>query len=449
MNDYDDDKPTLSGIPNFAPKKEPEKKPEPLAASDDVFEVLSPEENRAHTPRKPIDESKIVDVTAIDITPETHQGALLAHGKGRSPETGNESYFVFYIDQKGYTRQLWDNKLEGVMTTANPGAQQDIILHKERGEWRYESPALAKEQSSAQPVKDDKPVSLADIADMVNESAQPNGRKLSPAEIEKAKQILSNAGDRLGEPGETQTVTHQKMEARGGGQALGEGLSSLVKETVNLGGTVLGELGKGVGALAGSLRSKPGETRLEDAVVLPRLSEYRVNQLEGAEKSYLESVEQFWKVDKVAAVRKEIEERAEKQGVSVADVMDKMKPNGEFSDLHKKFTDAVQGSPHAANHRKSMDKALETWTRQFDRSQEELLNPDSQNNPNAGRVDGSKDRMLNAAKGIPAVGNETSQFEKLNEAIQKIMEKLKETLKEFMQSFRSNKGQSNDAPGPG
>jgi predicted transcriptional regulator len=109
----------------------------------------------------------------------------------------------------------------------------------------------------------------------------------------------------------------------------------------------------------------------------------------------------------------------------------------------------VKGSPDAANHRKTMDKTMETWTRQFDRSQEELLNPESQNNPKAQRVDGSKDRMLNAAKGVPSVGNEASQFEKLNEAIQKIMEKLKETIKEFMQSFKNSKGQSNDAPGPG
>lgn len=193
--------------------------------------------------------------------------------------------------------------------------------------------------------------------------------------------------------------------------------------------------------------------------VLPRLSEYRVDQVDRAANNYEKAHEAFWQAHRMPLIRQEIEARAEADGLSVQDVMEKMKPNGEYADLHDKFNAAVAQSPEALMAKKSMDKALDGWTRQFGRAKEELLNPETEGNPHyeklKDRIGKSSERMHKNASETPAFEGEQSHIEKLKEAMERIVEKLKEMAQNFVNFVRgksagknSEAGGSDNAPAP-
>jgi len=74
-------------------------------------------------------------------------------------------------------------------------------------------------------------------------------------------------------------------------------------------------------------------------------SEYRAGQVEKTANAYQDAMQKLWASGNLPNVRKEIEARAQQIGLSVEDVIDKMTPNGEMSDLHEKFRNAVAESP--------------------------------------------------------------------------------------------------------
>lgn len=152
------------------------------------------------------------------------------------------------------------------------------------------------------------------------------------------------------------------------------------------------------------------------------------------------------------AIREQIEARAQETGLSVQDVMEKMKPNGEFADLHEKFNEAVSQSPDAQSSKKAMDKALDSWARQYGRAQEELLNPETEGSPHyeklKGRLDGSNDKMQRTTSETPAFeGEDQSHFERLKEALQKIAERLKEMVKSFAEFVKGKASPKAEATG--
>jgi len=154
----------------------------------------------------------------------------------------------------------------------------------------------------------------------------------------------------------------------------------------------------------------------------------------------------MWESGNLPNVRKEIEERARKIGLSVEDVIDKMRPNGEMRDLYEKFCAAVAESPDAQTYKKEMDKALVAWARQYGRGREELLNPETGGNPYfeslRDRLDNSHRQMEKNTANVPLFeGEDKSHAEKLRETVQQIIEKLKEIAKEFLNMLR---GKSSD-----
>jgi len=175
--------------------------------------------------------------------------------------------------------------------------------------------------------------------------------------------------------------------------------------------------------------------------VLPRISEFRIGYAEKTANAYEDAVQKLWASGNLPNVRKEIEERTRQTGLSVEDVMDKMKPNDEMSDLYEKFRSAVAESPEAKIHKKAMDKALDSRVRQYGRGQEELLNPETEGTPHfdalRDRLDNSHERMQKNTANTPLFeGEDKSHTQKRHESTQWIMEKLKD----LVNMERGNKG---------
>lgn len=252
-----------------------------------------------------------------------------------------------------------------------------------------------------------------------------------------------------------------------GGAAVAEGIGALVGGALNLAGTAGKVVGQAAHHVADLMKGQDANRQAEAVeaeatsglpAVLPRLSEYRIAQVEKAASTYGQEADAFWNSStKLTALRSEMERVARERGLSVQDVAEKMKPGGDFADLRKDFNAAVSENPDAGARKKAMDKALDSYVRQYGRAQEELLNPEQHGNPHYDRY---KDRLKRAhedieqnASGIPAFANsrgelESSHFEKLKEAVEKILEKLKEVAKEFLALFRSKTADDDHAPAP-
>jgi hypothetical protein len=252
----------------------------------------------------------------------------------------------------------------------------------------------------------------------------------------------------------------QRAQVHGTG-ALAEGAAAALGGAMSL----VGAIGRGVGHVAtelASMASGKEADKVEGAAaelpsVLPRLSDYRVAQVERAAQAFASEQEKFWSATpKLSAVRGEMEKAARERGVPMEHVVEQMKPGGDLSDLRTKFNEAVAEHPEFGARKKAMDKALESYIRQYGRAQEEVLNPEQEGNP---RYDALKTRLQRAHEGmekkaseLPGFANdkgdvEPSHFEKLKEAVAKIMEKIKEVMQDFIAVLRGKQG-SDHAPAP-
>lgn len=222
------------------------------------------------------------------------------------------------------------------------------------------------------------------------------------------------------------------------GGALIGGIAALAGGSVRLAGAAAGALGRGAATLGQGIKDAREAKRFDAVSVLPTISEYRVKKVEEAAETYGNAVDSFWRVPPMAAMRHEIEERARKTGISVADAMAKMKPGGEWADLHDKFVKEVAASPEATQSKVAMDKALSSWIRQYDHGNEELLGADVDGNPNhakaKARIDATKDKMEEKTAESPIFGGESeSHAERLKAAVQAIIERIKEILQAVRQ----------------
>ena len=232
-------------------------------------------------------------------------------------------------------------------------------------------------------------------------------------------------------------VIANEVAATGG--ALIGGIASLAGGSVRLAGAAAGALGRGVAALGQGLMGRRAQP-FEVVSVLPTISEYRVKKVEEAARNYDKAVDSFWKVPPMAAMRKEIEERARQTGLSVPDAMAKMKPGGEWADLHDKFVQGVAASPDAIQSKVAMDKALSSWVRQYDHGTEELLGADVEGNPShkkaKERIEASLAAMEGKTAQTPVFGGESeSHAERLKAAVAAIMERIKEFFHAVGQRF--------------
>lgn len=298
---------------------------------------------------------------------------------------------------------------------------------------------------------------LMSIANRVNAG----GALVDPDELQRVNASLNQGqGSMMHVAGAGATRGEEQVKT--GAQALAEGGMSLVGGAASLTGAVFKGAGKVASALAGAIRGSDAGSEAQVApsgaiepvsggvTVLPRLSDYRVEQVEKAASTYEDAHKAFWESGAMPDVRKEIEERARVTGISVEDVMEKMKPNGEMAELGESFNAAVAASPDAQSHKKVMDKALEGWGRQHGRAQDELLNPEQEGTSHhdslKDRLDKAQGKMKQHTSDLPLFdGEDKSHAEKLREMIAKIVEKITEFAKGVVNAVRGKKTADADA----
>lgn len=230
-----------------------------------------------------------------------------------------------------------------------------------------------------------------------------------------------------------------------GGAVVG-GLASLAGGSAQAMGAAAKSLGR---FLSGSPDPHSPSGKFGRVTLLPTISEYRVGKVEEATNNYEKAMTDFWKLEPMSALRSEIEKRARTSGMSVPDAMAKMKPGGEWGDLHEKFVQAVADSPEALQQKVAMDSALKSFIRQVGNGREELLSADVDENPAQlrakRRIEASEDRMQEMTKMSPLFGGESqSHAERLREALENIVERLRELVASMREKIMGH-GVSHDA----
>lgn len=430
FSDYDEqDGGDVKPLPNFIPPEAQKAPAAPAAAPADQVAV-EPVEQQADKVQPPQ-----IDGVPADAAVAQNPAASTAEGAGLPPAVQQAD--------------------------AAPDAEAEVVTE-------IEPEVVAEPERGNEHIED---AEYEDVVPEAEAAAQGDKVTLDRATYEALMGVAKkvNAGAMLVDPDELQRVnaavqqggmipgagpTQGQQQVKTGAQALAEGGMSLLGGAAALTGAALKAGGKVASSLAGALRERDGSEAQEapaaGVAVLPRISEYRVDQAEKAANAYEDAMQKLWESGNLPNVRKEIEERARQTGLSVEDVMDKMKPNGEMSDLHEKFRTAVAESPDAQTNKKAMDKALDGWVRQYGRGQEELLNPETDGNPHfealRDRLDNSHGRMQKNTANAPLFeGEDKSHAEKLRETIQRIMEKLKEIAKDFVNMVRGKKGADAEA----
>lgn len=241
----------------------------------------------------------------------------------------------------------------------------------------------------------------------------------------------------------TNTVSEGQESARSGLHTLADGGLGVIGGLSSL----VGVVGRGVGRAARGLaedlsaRSKEATAVAPSVSVLPKISEYRVDQAEKMADSYETSMTEFWQSGRLPEVRRAIEEHARTTGESVPDIMAKMVPGGELEELRTSFVEAVNESPEAQEKKVAMGKALDGWIRQYERGSEEVLNPDSDGSPEhkklRERFEGTKEKMGELVSENPVFGgDDLSHAEKFRLAVERIIEKVQAMVRSIVNLVR-------------
>lgn len=428
------------------------------------------------------------------------RGRLVEHNSApyQNDPNNSASYFVKYLDDEGRIQTVWGIDLQRAMTEAGVSIGHQVELHNlgrqrvivqapvldKKGEiigyedkethlniWKIEAlpEAIHKlEPNSSTPQSQNKEEAatlqaLLNVAKDV-EAGKVHSKPVSNNDLERINAFMQQhpqglSAAPLQSQGSVVPATTGGRYAQQGSGALVEGGAALIGGAGALGGAVL----KGIGSLANTAAGliKKEETPVIDALdlnktadlsgvmILPRLSEFRVSQVEKSAQTYADEQDAFWKADpKLLELRKTIEDQAKNKNIPVLDVIQGMQEKGDAADLRCAFNEAITSSPEAQKRIKSMDKALSNFLRQYGRAQEELLNPETNGGPHYGRFKERLQHSLEAlekkTQGIPAMLNasgqlDSSHFEKLRESIAKIMERLKEVAQTMMDMLRGRK----------
>jgi hypothetical protein len=244
------------------------------------------------------------------------------------------------------------------------------------------------------------------------------------------------------------------------GSNVGDAAAQVTQGVVGAGASLLGGMVKGTAAAVRkgfeAMRTDKDDAPTPEVrarprpMVLPHLSQYRVAQVEDQANRYSAAHDAFWDTGKMPEVRKAIEDKARETGLSVEDVMHKMKPGGEMHELHERFIDAYNDSPGAADHRKVMNKAIEGFVRQYGQAQEEMLAPEQQGGEDfegyKDRVNGARDSIFKKAGHVPLLdGEDKTHLQKLQDAVAKVIEKVKEMVNGFTNMLRGKGGAEKEA----
>lgn len=190
--------------------------------------------------------------------------------------------------------------------------------------------------------------------------------------------------------------------------------------------------------------------------LLPRLSEYRIAQVGKAAAAFDSAHTQFWQSSaRLGALHEEMHELARSRGLALPDLAQQLKPDGALAPMRQVFDAALAEAPAAQVHKRAMDKALDSYIRQYGRAQEEILNPELADNPH---YDGLKLRLAQShqamqaqAASVPAFTNasgvlEASHGAKLDTALAAIGTRM-QAARDALQSMQREARGAASEPG--
>ncbi|NIF27674.1 hypothetical protein F3J44_14990 [Pantoea sp. Tr-811] len=418
---------------------------------------------------------------------QSYAGIVVHHGATPlNNDAANKNVYSVTLQTAAGIQTLWDSGLEQAVSNTQVQPGDALRLDRQGQAWTAQAIDAAALQAYSAEAGQQQPVASVQAAESATHKAaadidpsafdalmkvvgemKTKGASLDPEEVRRINEALHEQGNTNGSP-----AAPGAQREPNGIESLVKGSAELVSGVASLTGAALQGLGKGAQSLAKAWDTTPkaqgsdaspaqtataadtGAALSEEMAgrvqVLPRLSEYRVDQVEKAASNYEKAHTAFWNSGGLPQVREQIEARAEQTGLSVPEVIEKMKPDGEYTDLHAEFVGAVGQSPEAQSSKKAMDKALTGWTRQYGRAQEELLNPETEGNPHydklKNRLEESSENIHNNAANTPAFEGEShSHLERLKESMQRIFERLKEVLQGIGNMVRNTfSGSSND-----
>ena len=203
-------------------------------------------------------------------------------------------------------------------------------------------------------------------------------------------------------------------------------------------------------------RMAGADPQSDQPAVLPRLSEYRIERVDEAARSFLQEQDAFWACSgKLTQLRAEMQRIAREHFLSVSEVIEKMTPGGDFAELGQRFNEAVRERPDAVVRKKWMDRALESYIRHYGRAQEEVVNPEMSGKPSyerlTERLRKAQQDMESSVSTVPAFDNghgelEPSHLERLKAAVESVTERIKDVLHEYAYMVRVRGGESDPAP---
>lgn len=368
-------------------------------------------------------------------------GKLLEHGAGTAAIGGEQSpsYYVTFLDNKDERQTVWGPELEGAVQASGALAGERIELSSRAAAvgagWDVRKLAGAPPTASA---SDAHPALRSD-------AATADALRMAVSQI---------IGERA--PGAPAIADAAPGNAAPQPSSAAASVSQAAHHSAELGAPALPARERTPTQQAGAAAEVVSFAGLP--AVLPRLSEYRIAQVGKSAAAFEQGQENFWQASpRLAALRTEMERLAREQGVPMQDIVDKMKPGGDLAELRVKFNEAVAEAPEAGPYKKAMDKALDSYTRQYGRAQEEMLNPDLHNNPHydalKSRLATSHENMVEQAGQMPAFGAdkgglEPSHGQKLTQSVDTIMTRIEQVSEELQSMLRARRGDDHEAPGP-
>lgn len=216
-----------------------------------------------------------------------------------------------------------------------------------------------------------------------------------------------------------------------------DGFAELSRGVVDLAGASAGLVGAGLSGL--------GKLAKQGIAVLPRLSDYRVGQIEKSYNAYVENMEDMWRNKKMKAVREAIRETAKAHEVPEAEVIAGMRPGGNYESLSRDFNSALDAEPEAKMARTLADKSLNTWGRNRNKAEESMVSLD-ESDPKAVGMRNSileLDAKLEASAALSplADGEKESHLERMQSMIAAMIE----SIRGFINRLRGKSENSNES----
>lgn len=501
--DYENDNELEMGsLPNFIPKGAPDvKPPEAVADPQPAGGAEAPQNAGDAEAVQPLADAHAVQGVGDGepIAPAAEAESIQPAADAASPSAYDEALKQFISTGKqGHTEKYGRELLDGILAEiasgkgSDPRGQRAIhskLVHYGFAAWDTAPQiysALSEEhaqravvdQEAKQGAQQDALSKGAPAPEAAAASAvAPNTAPTAAVLADVSKALLAAVQDNAAAQGaNVQQVVRSGQPGApmsgGGAEAAQSGLRSLAEGGLGLVGglaSLAGTVGRGVGGAARTLASAVEARRqagasFADAAprvapgisVLPKITAYRAEQAEKMANAYQNSLDKFWASGKLPDVWDAIEVRANETGTTVADVMEKMVPGGELEDLRAQFLDAVGESPDAQESKKGMDRALDSWVRQYGRGSEELLNPETgpgesdEYDSIRDRIEGTQAKMADLVTQSPVFGGEEkSHAQKFRDAIERIAKKIEELLERVSEFIRGRNAAPEQREEPG